>query len=66
MMITAYAFTVSNNLLLILTGRTWFENSEALVLVIALAVTMSFLVSVSNVWGLTRLGDLKRDWKVHI
>ncbi len=64
MMITAYAFTVSNNLLLIFTGRTWFSNSEALVLVLALAVTLSFLVSASNVWGLTRLGDLKRDWSV--
>jgi hypothetical protein len=64
MMITAYAFTVSNNLLLIFTGRTWFANSEALVLVIALAVTFSFLVSISNVWGLTRLGDLMREWKV--
>ncbi len=66
MMITAYAFTVSNNLLLIFTGRTWFANSEALVLVIALAVTLSFLVSISNVWGLTRLGDLKREWSVRI
>ncbi len=66
MMITAYAFTVSNNLLLIFTGRTWFANNEALVLVIALAVMMSFLVSVSNVWGLTRLGDLKREWSVRI
>jgi len=64
MMITAYAFTVSNNLLLIFTGRTWFANSEALVLVIALAVTFSFLVSISNVWGFTRLGDLVHEWKV--
>lgn len=64
MMIAAYAFTVSNNILLIFTGRTWFANSEALVLVIALAVTLAFLISASNVWGLTRLGDLKREWSV--
>jgi hypothetical protein len=64
MMITAYAFTVSNNIFLIVTGRTWFANNQALVAVIALAVTLSFLVSISTVWGLRRLGDLKRDWRV--
>ncbi len=65
MMIAAYSFTVSNNILLIFTGRTWFQNSYALVLVVALAVTLAFILSVSSVWGLTRLSDLKRDWRVH-
>ncbi len=64
MMIAAYAFTVSNNLLLIFTGRTWFTNSGALVLVIALAVMLAFVLSASNVWGLRHLGDLKREWSV--
>ncbi len=66
MIIAAYAFTVSNNFLLIFTGRTWFQNSEAPMLVIATAVTLAFLLSVSTVWGLTHLSDLKRDWKVRL
>lgn len=65
MMIVAYAFAVSSNIIFIFTGRTWFATSEAIVLVLILAVMMAFLVSISTVWGLRGLGNLKRDWSVH-